>query len=241
MRSLSGVLTAAIGRQILNRKGWGVESDSSKDGYCDVTEYCLLPGTLRSRIAGLDIAESVRQNCLAQCEAVSAVVTLCHYGAKLHLRHHVQPVSSCWNDVQSALQAQLASLDIELQAAQDTISLNTGGRYEGDVVLERNTANLTISAMSHDALPAGYQFSDADVARWLDAIFTLDADVLALNLVVVLSTYSLPLAACEVERVCIVPAGAPVRHWFPRQTLATLTDQARNVIGVLTSSLSSFR
>ncbi|EGI5923874.1 hypothetical protein AE372_004793 [Salmonella enterica subsp. enterica serovar Colindale] len=65
--------------------------------------------------------------------------------------------------------------------------------------------------------------------------------MLSLRLTAELSTYSLQLAACDVEPVCIVPAGGPVRRWFPRQALATLTHQARHVAGVLTSSLASFR
>ncbi|EGI5923452.1 hypothetical protein AE372_004334 [Salmonella enterica subsp. enterica serovar Colindale] len=56
-----------------------------------------------------------------------------------------------------------------------------------------------------------------------------------------MSIFTLHLAACAVEAVCIVPAGAPIRRWFPRQALAALTHQARNVAGVLTSSLASFR
>lgn len=109
------------------------------------------------------------------------------------------------------------------------------------MVFERQTANLTVTALPDDALPAGYRFSDADVAKWLDAILNHGADVLSLRLTAELSTYSLQLAACDVEAVCIVPSGAPVRRWFPRQALAALTHQARHVAGVLTSSLASFR
>lgn len=242
MRSLSGVLMAAQGRRLLNRDGWQVDADSAKDGF-DRVEYRLLPGALQCRIAGLELADTVKQHCLAQCAEgrVSALISLRHYGAELHLQHAVQPVSACWRDVQMALQAQLASLDTELAETQDTLALHAGGRYEGAVVFERRTANLTVTALPDDALPSGYRFADADVATWLDAILNHGADVLSLRLTAELSTYHLQLADCDVEPVCIVPAGAPVRRWFPRQALASLTHHARNVAGVLTSSLASFR
>ncbi|EGI5923875.1 hypothetical protein AE372_004794 [Salmonella enterica subsp. enterica serovar Colindale] len=118
MRSLSGVLMAAQGRRLLNRDGWQVDADSSKDGF-DMVEYRLLPGALQCRIAGLELDGAAKQHCLAQCAEgkVSALISLRHYGAELRLQHAVQPVSTCWRDVQMALQAQLASLDTVLQAA----------------------------------------------------------------------------------------------------------------------------
>ncbi|EML8490091.1 hypothetical protein WAB73_003321 [Salmonella enterica subsp. enterica] len=241
MRSLSGVLMAARGRQLLNRDGWQVDADSSKDGF-NMVEYRLLPGALQCRIAGLELDSAAKQRCLAQCAegTVSAVLSPGYDGIILRLQH-AAAVSACWDTVRASLQAQLASLDAEWLADLDTLALHAGGRYEGAVVFERQTANLTVTALPDDALPAGYRFSDADVAKWLDAILNHGADVLSLRLTAELSTYSLQLAACDVESVCIVPAGAPVRSWFPRQALAALTHQARHVVDVLTSSLDSFR
>lgn len=240
MRSLSGVLMAARGRQLLNRDGWQVDADSSKDGF-NMVEYRLQPGALQCRIAGLDLVDTVKQHCLAQCAegAVSAVLSPGYDGITLRLQH-ATAVSACWRDVEASLQAQLAFLDGKWLADLDTLALHAGGRYEGAVVFERQTANLTVTALPDDALPAGYRFSDADVAQWLEVILNHGADVLSLRLTAELSTYSLQLAACDVEAVCIVPAGAPVRRWFPRQALAALTHQARHVAGVLTSSLASF-
>ncbi|AZT39637.1 hypothetical protein ELZ88_24135 (plasmid) [Salmonella enterica subsp. enterica serovar Karamoja] len=242
MRSLSGVLMAARGRRLLSQNGWQVDNDSAKDGF-GMAEYRLLPAALQRRIAGLELDSAAKQRCLAQSAEgrVSALISLRHYGAKLRLQHAVQPVSACWRDVQMALQTQLASLDEALLADLDTLALHSGGRYEGAVVFRRQTANLTVTALPDDALPAGYRLSDADVAQWLDAILNHGADVLSLRLMAELSTYSLQLAACDVEPVCIVPAGVPVRRWFPRQAMASLTLQARHVVDVLTSSLGSFR
>ncbi|EPM5457881.1 hypothetical protein ACTM5Z_004601 [Salmonella enterica] len=241
MRSLSGVLMAVRGRRLLSQNGWQVEADSAKDGF-GMAEYRLLPGALLRRIAGLEIDCVVKQRCLAQCAegTVSAVLSPGYDGITLRLQH-TSAVSACWRDVEAALQGQLASLDAEWLADLDTLALHSGGRYEGSVVFGRQTANLTVTALPDDALPAGYRFTDADVAQWLEAILNHGADVLSLRLMAELNTYSLQLAACDVESVCIVPAGTPVRRWFPRQALATLTLQVRHVVDVLTSSLGSFR
>ncbi|ELV9460635.1 hypothetical protein QND27_004024 [Salmonella enterica] len=241
MRSLSGVLMAARGRRLLSQNGWQVDADSAKDGF-GLAEYRLQSGALLSRIAGLELDSAAKPRCLAQCAegAVSAVLSPGYDGITLRLQH-ATAVSACWRDVEASLQAQLASLDGKWLADLDTLALHAGGRYEGAVVFERQTANLTVTALPDDALPAGYRFTDADVAQWLDAILNHGADVLSLRLMAELNTYSLQLAACDVESVCIVPAGAPVRRWFPRQALAALALQARHVVDVLTSSLDSFR
>lgn len=242
MRSLSGVLMAAQGRRLLSQNGWQVDADSAKDGF-GMAEYRLLPGALQRRIAGLVPDSAAKQHCLAQCAegTVSAVLSPGYDGITLRLQHATQPVPVCWDKVLASLQAQLASLDTEWLADLDTLALHAGGRYEGAVVFERQTANLTVTTLPDDALPEGYRFSDADVAQWLDAILIHGADVLSLRLMVELNTYSLQLAALDVESVCIVPAGAPARRWFPRQALASLTLQARHVADALTSSLGSFR
>lgn len=242
MRSLSGVLMAARGRQLLSQNGWQVDADSAKDGF-GMAEYRLPPGALQRRITGLELDSAAKPRCLAQCAegAVSAVLSPGYDGITLRLQHATQPVPACWDTVRASLQAQLASLDAEWLADLDTLALHSGGRYEGAVVFGRQTANLTVTVLPDDALPAGYRLSDADVAQWLDAILNHGADVLSLRLMAELSTYSLQLAACDVEPVCIVPAGVPVRRWFPRQAMASLALQARHVVDVLTSSLGSFR
>ncbi|EIP3952592.1 hypothetical protein LSB85_004489 [Salmonella enterica] len=242
MRSLSGVLMAALGRRLLSQHGWQVEADSAKDGF-GMAEYRLQPGALQFRIAGLALGRAVKQSCLSQCAegTVSAVLALGYDGITLRLQHATQPVPACWDNVRASLQVQLDSLDAELLADLDTLALHAGGRYEGAVVFERRTENLIITALPDDALPSGYRFSDADVAQWLDAILIHGADVLSLYLTAELSSYSLQLATCEVEQVFVVPAGTPVRRWFPRQVLSNLTLQVRNVADVLTSSLASFR
>ncbi|EDW9825364.1 hypothetical protein GTR05_004578 [Salmonella enterica] len=50
MRSLSGVLMAALGRRLLSQNGWQVEGDSTRDGV-GMMEYRLLPGAPVPRCA----------------------------------------------------------------------------------------------------------------------------------------------------------------------------------------------
>ncbi|MGQ3665350.1 hypothetical protein [Citrobacter braakii] len=247
MRSLSGVLEAAFGRQLLNEAGWQVDTDLSHDGCGGEGTYrlgtaallALLPALAERQ--GVDQCEAAAWGARCRRDGLSATVSLRPGEAVVRLQGAGVVMDHERRRLAGVMADDLRPLRGAFSEGKVTLAQRTGARFDGVPVLERGTAHFAVTVDWQDALPAAYRLREADVARWLAAIFDDGAEVFSLVLSVRTSLFSQELAVHEVPDVVVVTGQRPLRQWFPRRELGTVMFQARNVISTMKAVTASFR
>ena len=239
--NLYSLLTAARGRQILAKNNWpALGMDIPECGKQITLKGTVSAAVLIELVPHLAergrLAKGAEKSLQALCREnditaeVYVQIGYIEISVDVKVAGIPEPEKICQDYLTLALQDELWVMGDTFRRDAETILQQTGARYDGAHIFERETRHFIVAAEAWYDIPASMYPGEQLLQAWLTEILVYGAEVMTIGLVVWRQFGMLRVCEHRLPQVCVVRPDTPVRHWLNREHVAELMQKARKHI-----------